>query len=223
MSETWNTGVNGDGEWSASAPISSLPSDRRIWKYTQTYKGTTPSLYVLSSVRLTEAEAQAKINDFVRSYGGSGYTFALVGATSTAAQPANGQKAPAPMKLTFARVPLIASLQSVIDAATAKFDEAQTMFDAAKVTATAVVDANLESIAVANGFKADDAGLAAFKGSPSYGYAVTNMQATLGLVSIVPSKPNNKSVEASIATLALATDTNLEIEEGHAFLQHLRQ
>lgn len=218
MSETWNT-TGGDGTWSAAAPISSLP---RAIRYTETDNrtGNINGTYEFSP-STTMAEARRRVA--LWNTNGLRYTYAIVGETSTAPQPANGQKAPAPMKLTFARVALIASLQSVIDASTTKFNEAQAKFDAAKATATSVVDANLESIAVANGFKADDAGLAAFKASPSYGYAVQNMQSTLGLPSVVPSKPNNKSVEASIATLSLATDTNLEIEEGHAFLQHLRQ
>lgn len=217
MSETW-TANGDDSTWSAAAPISSLP---RALCYTETdvSTGRHNGTYAFSP-NTTMAEARRRVA--LWNAPGLRHTYAIV-ETSTAPQPANGQKAPAPMKLTFARVQLISSLQSIIDAASAKFTEAQTKFDAAKATATSVVDANLESIAVANGFKADDAGLAAFKASPSYGYAVQNMQSTLGLPSVVPSKPNNKSVEASIATLSLATDTNLEIEEGHAFLQHLRQ
>lgn len=217
MSETWT--ANGVGsEWSAAAPISSLP---HVIRYTETDNrtGNINGIYEFSA-NTTMAQARECVAQWNRN--GNRFTYAIV-ETSTASQPANGQKAPAPMKLTFARVALIASLQSVIDASTTKFTEAQTKFDAAKATATSVVDANLASIAVANGFKTDDASLAAFKLSPQYGYAAQTIQANLGLPNLAPIKPNNKSIEASIATLSLATDTNLEIEEGHAFLQHLRQ
>ena len=235
MSETWNTDSSSSGEWSTSQRPASSPVGPR---YTHVFKfdrdGNRTALrfsncgisiaghggFVASDGSVDEATALSVIAEWNKQSGGF-YTYSLD--TSSTSSPANGggntnaQRSTPKMKLTFSRTALIGSIKASIQKRVDAFTEKQTAFDAEMATATSVAEANAASLAKAAGFDDVDA----FKKSPSFKISVDTIKRALGLNTPKPSKPVTTSEDSLIATLSLASDETLEIEEGHPFLAHL--
>lgn len=121
------------------------------------------------------------------------------------------------MKLKFDRKALIASIQATIDDAEAKFKSATEKFEADLAVVTKFVEANAELLAKNFGYKNADDFL--YRGKDT---TVQGVAAQMAISTRKPSPPATSNAKSQVATLTLATDDILEVEEGHPFITHLR-
>lgn len=122
-----------------------------------------------------------------------------------------------PMKLTFNRIALIASMQKVISDAKAAHVAKVAEIDAALAPVRTFVESQKDAIAKYYGLDNATQVTAAHLAS-----STDSVASCFGIIYNKPTEPKFPQLEGFIATLSAATGDTLEVEENHPWLQHLK-